>query len=176
MKKLFPILVLLLMLVILPLGSYLYLRSGVDYRLAALDMVTPKGELLDFTYYKNGLKLNSSRALNHKTSIIHIDQSNDNDRYIQGIFDQFNQSENLELLQLKEDSVSNHLEGFDIVYTPEFRDIESNYKDYDILLVDTSLQIRSYYDLNDSTINELIRDIAIVLPLKKKSTIKMKDR
>ena len=69
MKRLIPILVLFLMFIVLPLGSYLYLSKGVDYRLAALEMVKPKGQLIDFEYYIDG-GLQSSRSLNNKTALI----------------------------------------------------------------------------------------------------------
>ena len=50
MKRIFPILVLFLLFIVLPLGSYLYLSGGVDYRLAALEKIQPKGELLDLDF------------------------------------------------------------------------------------------------------------------------------
>jgi len=163
------------MLVVLPLGSYLYLTQGIDYRLAAMAKVEPKGELLDFEYYQNGLK-HDKQSLLDKTVLIHIDQSKNNDKYIDMIADQFAESPNLELIQISTDSNAVAGEGFINVYSPDFSALEQAYKGKDIILIDTGLQVRSYYDLSDSTLNELVRDIAVVLPLKKKSTIKMTDR
>lgn len=175
MKRLIPILVLFLMFIVLPLGSYLYLSKGVDYRLAALEMVKPKGELIDFEYYVDGAAL-SSRSLDNKTALIHVNENSQNSRYLDMIHDQFKQSPNLELLQIVSDSLVKSEEGFTKVYSPNFKAIMNAYQGKDIILIDTALQVRSYYALNDSTINELVRDIAVILPLKKKSSIKMTDR
>jgi len=175
MKRLLPILVLLLMFIVLPLGSYLYLSRGVDYRLAALEMVKPKGELVDFEYYVDGIA-RSSRSLDNKTALIHINEDSKDSKYLDMIFDQFKQSPNLELLQIVSDSLVRSEDGFTKVYSPSSSAVMNSYKGKDILLIDTALQVRSYYELNDSTVNELVRDIAVILPLKKKSSIKMTDR
>lgn len=175
MKRLLPILVLFLMFIVLPLGSYLYLSRGVDYRLAALEMVKPKGELIDFQYYVDGLA-RSSKSLDNKTALIHINENSKDSRYLDMIYDQFKQSPNLELLQIVSDSLVGQEEGFSKVYSPDTKTIMNTYSGKDIILIDTALQVRSYYELNDSTINELVRDIAVILPLKKKSSIKMTDR
>ena len=71
--------------------------------------------------------------------------------------------------------INTEKEGFNKVYKQGFNIMEA-YSGKDIILVDTAMQVRSYYDLNDSTVNELVRDISVILPLKKKSSIKMKDR
>lgn len=92
------------------------------------------------------------------------------------IYDQFHQSPNLNLLQITSDSIVDDQDGFRRVYSPDYELLSSAYAGKDVILVDTSLQVRSYYTLNDSTVNELVRDIAVILPLKKKSTIKMTDR
>ena len=175
MKRLIPILVLFLMFIVLPIGSYLYLSSGVDYRLAALEMVQPKGELVDFEYYVNGVS-RSSRTLRKKTALIHVNENSDDSRYLKMIYDQFKQSPNLVLLQIVSDSLVKEEEGFDKVYSPNAKAIMNAYSGKDIILIDTAMQVRSYYDLNDSTVNELVRDISVILPLKKKSSIKMTDR
>lgn len=175
MKRLLPILVLFLMFIVLPLGSYLYLSRGVDYRLAALEMVEPKGELIDFEYYVDGVA-RSSRSLNNKTALIHINESSSDSKYLDMIYAQFKQSPNFELLEIVSDSLVKEEDGFTKVYSPNSKAIMDAYGGKDILLVDTALQVRSYYELNDSTINELVRDIAVILPLKKKSSIKMTDR
>ncbi len=175
MKKLLPILVLFLMFIVLPLGSYLYLSRGVDYRLAALEMVKPKGELIDFQFYENGVA-RSSRSLDNKTALIHINENSKDSKYLTMIYEQFTQSPNLELLQIVSDSLISNEEGFSKVYSPNAKSIMNAYSGKDIILIDTALQVRSYYALNDSTVNELVRDIAVILPLKKKSSIKMTDR
>ena len=175
MKRLIPVFVLFLMFIVFPLGSYLYLSKGVDYRLAALEMVTPKGELIDFEYYVDGVSL-SSRSLEKKTALIHVNEKSQDSKYLDMIFDQFKQSPNLELLQIVSDSLVKSEDGFAKVYSPSFNAIMDAYNGKDIILIDTALQVRSYYALNDSTINDLVRDIAVILPLKKKSSIKMTDR
>lgn len=163
------------MFIVLPIGSYLYLSGGVDYRLAALEMVQKKGALIDFEYYVDGVA-HSSRRLKNKTSLIHVNEKSDDSRYLQMIYKQFNQSPNFELLQIVSDSLVKSEEGFDKVYSPTAIAITNAYHGMDIVLVDTGMQVRSYYELNDSTVNELVRDISVILPLKKKSSIKMTDR
>lgn len=163
------------MFIVLPLGSYLYLSRGVDYRLAALEMVKPKGELVDFEYYVDGVA-RSSRSLDNKTALIHVNENSKDSKYLDMIYTQFTQSPNLELLQIVSDSLIEYKEGFNKVYSPNAKAIMNTYSGKDIILIDTALQVRSYYELNDSTVNELVRDIAVILPLKKKSTIKMTDR
>lgn len=175
MKRIFPILVLFLLFIVLPLGSYLYLSRGVDYRLAALEKIQPKGELLDFEYYLGGVAI-SSRSLKNKTVLIHINEGSHDSKYLQRFYDQFKQSANIEFLQIVSDSLVQEEEGFNKVYSPTANAIMEAYSGKDIILVDTAMQVRSYYDLNDSTVNELVRDISVILPLKKKSSIKMKDR
>lgn len=175
MKRLIPILILFLMFIVLPIGSYLYLSKGVDYRLAALEMVLPKGELIDFEYYVDGVAL-SSKTLDKKTALIHVNEDSDDTKYLDMIYDQFKQSPNLELLKIVSDSLVEEVDGFHRVYSPSAKAIMEKYSGKDIILVDTAMQVRSYYDLNDSTVNELVRDISVILPLKKKSSIKMTDR
>ena len=175
MKRLIPILVLFLMFIVLPIGSYLYLSKGVDYRLAALEMVQPKGELLDFEFYVDGIA-RSSQTLDEKTALIHVNENSEDSKYLKMIYDQFKQSPNLVLLQIVSDSLVEEAEGFQKVYSPNAKAIMDAYSGKDILLIDTAMQVRSYYELNDSTVNELVRDISVILPLKKKSSIKMTDR
>ena len=85
MKRIFPILVLFLLFIVLPLGSYLYLSGGVDYRLAALEKIQPKGELLDFEYYLGGVAI-SSRSLKNKTVLIHINEGSHDSKYLQRFY------------------------------------------------------------------------------------------
>lgn len=175
MKRILPILVLLLMLVILPLGSYIYLKDGVDYRKAALAKVKAKGELISFDYYDNG-QLKNSKQLKGTTTLLQVNNGSTQDSMVSLIYEQFNKSPNLKMMSLNSDSMAMSMTDIENFYSPMYYVVANTYAGKDIILVDTGLQVRSYYELNDSTLNELVRDIAVVLPLKKKSTIKMTDR
>lgn len=174
-KRLWPIIVLFITLVFLPLGSYIYLKDGIDYRKKALAKVTPKGDLQAFNYIENGVD-KSSNALKGTTTLLQLTSDKAKDGLLKKIYDQFDQSPNLNMLALSPDSDASVTSGFKQVYVPSYAEIIKSYPKSDIVLIDTGLQVRSYYQLSDSTLNELVRDIAVVLPLKKKSTIKLKDR
>jgi hypothetical protein len=154
--------VVFIMLIVLPLGSWYYLQSGLDYRRDALKELEPKGvffsEVLD------------NSTLKSKTTMMHLKPIQDN--VVTEIFGQYGGSNTFQLMSIeapKEDAEN-------WIQIDEFTasSISAAHSDAGFLLIDTSGQLRNSYPADMDGVRRLIEHTSIVLPRVKEMDIKLK--
>jgi len=148
-----------IVLFILPLGSYYYLNSGYNFRKAALIELEPEGPL--FNIDSELIKELKDSLMNGNTNLIYLESENI-------------QSHENELLMIKEKY--DHRYDFQVVrlskdHTPQ---LFNSYKNTPLLLVDSLTQIRDQYSFEKEDIKRLIRHISILLPMDKRPDIHLK--
>lgn len=154
--------VVFIMLFVLPLGSWYYLQSGLDYRKDALKELEPKGEFVSTAFDQNRIK--------SKTTLMHlkpIDQD-----VISEIYGQYSKSNTFQLITIEPpvDGSNNWIQIDD--YTAN--SISSANADAGFLLIDTSGQLRNSYPADMDGVRRLIEHTSIVLPRVKEMDVKLK--
>ena len=155
-KKVVQTIILLLLLVVLPILSWVFLRDGLNYRIDARARLTPKTYLPENSGAFNKGKIQvlysgSSDAWESRLSAI---ASNFNDRKEILLFGQM---DTLQMVPLK-DSLQKawHLSGFEGLYENA------------VFLIDTTCAVTRGYELyNDQDMAALTQDIAFLLPIEK---------
>jgi hypothetical protein len=168
MKKLQTILLLALFLVILPAGSWLYLKKGFNYRkqiIKDLENKTPFTDSL-FTYdsvyidYKN------------RCTVLSL---NEDEKITRDIFRQFKEAKGFQLVGIDSSNVfrqefkKNNTE-IDAIINTSYKQIDkklqeklkAKFNGKDFVIIDSLNQIRNTYTLNDIT--KLINHIPALLP------------
>lgn len=145
------------MLIIAPLGSWVYLKLGVDYRKGSLEQLTPKE-------IPSSLKagLGSLISETGKAKLLHINSLDD--------------SEAKELLNRIDTAIVDKT-FFDIVSFGKSRgDAASGilYKnkepidyDYPLILLDSMNVMRAEYKMDENTGKDIMRHLAVVIPMPK---------
>lgn len=154
--------VVFIMLFVLPLGSWYYLQSGLDYRKDALKELEPKGEFISPVIDKN--------SLISKTTLIHTQDVGDN--VISEIFDQYGSSKTFQLISIDapEEDASNWIQIDDFTANS----LSSANSNAGFLLIDTSGQLRNSYPADMDGVRRLIEHTSIVLPRIKEMDVKLK--
>ncbi len=156
--------VVFIMLFVLPLGSWYYLQSGLDYRKEALVELEPKGEFSNSMVDKESLK--------SKTTLMHLKPVDNN--VIQEIFGQYGGSQTFQLMSIEtpEEGAKNWIE------IDEFtaNSISSANANAGFLLIDTSGQLRNSYPADMDGVRRLIEHTSIVLPRIKEMDVKLKGK
>lgn len=158
MKKLVSWIVLIAMLGVLPLGSWFYLKQGLDYRKAALEELRSKQTIEGNNFM--------SLAMQGKTTLWVLDSSKAQKALIP-IKEQFKDAYTF---QIAGSWVEN-----DVIYIPSHvKDSIITNREYVYALVDTSMHIRNFYTANDQQLKTMVEHLAIILPNAKDKDIKMK--
>ena len=154
--------VVFVMLFILPLGSWYYLRSGLNYRKDALKELEPKGEFQSVVLNSNTLK--------SKTSLLHLKEVEGS--VVSEIFDQYSGSKTFQMISIDEpeEATSNWIN------IDEFtaNSISSAHNGAGFLLIDTSGMLRNSYSADREGIRRLIEHTSIILPRIKEMDVKLK--
>lgn len=215
-KKILQALVLTLMLIGLPLGSWFYLKKGFDYQKNLMDELKNYGKMPDFKLLtQNGDSL-SRDELKGKVIVadFYVKDSQSAEKtmdYLRKFSEQFHDQEGLVFLshqlsplgasasglkeQSQQESLDNDLNyflsgskkemlsilsiGYKVPVLKQKQDngmipLKSNInqlpREYPyFVLVDTSLAIRNYYDINDAaSVEKLVQHLAISIPREKK--------
>ena len=176
-------------LFILPAGSWFYLQSGLNYRNKTLSELGDVGKITDFTLLnQNGLTVSAesmrgrisvvnflqddvtaSRAVNERISKLHesFDKTDD------VVFLTFIPTDNSStLLQMASElGIKDHKQHFLLgAPAPEWQRLVSDVFRVEnpgsgVALVDTSLSIRNYYDVNSNKdMGRLVEHIALIVP------------
>jgi len=154
--------VVFLMLFVLPLGSWYYLQSGLDYRKEALKELEPKG-----AFASTALDANT---LASKTTLIHVKRVEDN--VIPEIFDQYGGSHTFQLVSIE--GPEEEKENWKKIDDFTANSISAAYEDAGFLLVDTSGQLRNTYPADMDGVRRVIEHTSIVLPRIKEMDVKLK--
>ncbi|MEZ4909907.1 MAG: hypothetical protein R2774_03490 [Saprospiraceae bacterium] len=156
-KNILPVFVLAILTIIVPLGSWYYLNSGLQYQKAAFKQLIPKDSLFVIA--------DSNSVLKGKITVI---AGSATDRSLNTKL--ANQFDKVDLFQLVEkDSVLRLLAENNPIYTKISVFPEDNY-----VLLDTSLRVRNLYPSDSESVKSLVAHIALILPRKKDADIKMK--
>jgi len=177
LKYLKTILVLLL-LVGLPLGSWYFLKSGLDWRKGKVVELEKKEVFLQAFYFSVDDKNKLYEIMAHRTNVIKKQGAlSTNDELI---IDQFEDAYTFQFLSLdgNEADPKGGWSSKSVVryYSPDnISSISSQIKDWNYMLVDTSGYIRQYYLGEDKQVMKLlVEDIAVILPRKKEKDIILK--
>ena len=154
--------VVFIMLFVLPLGSWYYLQSGLDYRKDALKELEPKG-----VFQSSVLDVNSLKS---KTSLVHLKPIDKG--VISEIFGQYGGSQTFQLISIEspQEGVNNwiNIDAFTA------GSISSANSDAGFLLIDTSGQLRNQYPADMDGVRRLIEHTSIILPRIKEMDVKLK--
>lgn len=175
MKKHLNTILILFLIVGFPLGSYLYLKSGFNYRKEVLEEVTIKGEYTDF------LKNDYFSPDKGHTILFTKFESKDGDRIqkLAKVLEQFDSNKSFKIVGLSnglDETISrifksafNANQGMLIQNLPAEALDQNNFSTdgRNAMLVDTASQIRAYYDFSQpGDFNKMIEHVATVLPRK----------
>jgi len=160
MSKFVSWLAVILLLCIVPFGSWLYLSKGLNYRKAALSELKAKDSI--------SIAEDSLGFLNNKTTLLVLNRDSRIIDILAKINDQFKNSPNFQIVF--RDSVETYR------YLPiNYIDKKiASYKTDDFILIDNKLQIRNSYGSDMPAIKKMIEHIAIILPRAKEADIIIK--
>ncbi|MCE2788828.1 MAG: hypothetical protein LW630_02815 [Saprospiraceae bacterium] len=155
---------LFLLLVVVPFGSWYYLKSGLDYRKKALSDLLPKDSI--------SFNLDSLSIFRGNTTVLVLGQDTTSYQVIRTINKQFEKVPHFQCLFQDTAAAS---DGFNIL--PQGYAVEDLQK-YQLgyLLIDTSAKIRNSYAASKHDVKKLIEHTAIVLPREKESDIELKKK
>lgn len=154
--------VVFVMLFVLPLGSWYYLQSGLDYRKDALKELEPKGEFF--------APILDNTSLKSKTTLMHLKPIEEN--VITEIYGQYGGAQTFQLISIdkpEEDAV-NWIQIDDFTANS----ISAANENAGFILIDTSGQLRNTYPADMKAVSKLIEHTAIVLPRIKEIDVKLK--
>jgi hypothetical protein len=186
-KKIFQVVLLSAILIGLPLGSYIYLTKGLEFRKEKLSEMTDMGSLPGFTFENSdGELVSSTEYLEQKLVLIAVpdnDEGNDSlPADFRRIFDPFSDRDDLVAFYIKNKP---QIKSVEIEYTPEDGYYELEASEYPqltselrkmiqefglpnhdaVLLVDGNGHVRNVYrpgELTDET--KLVEHVAVLIP------------
>lgn len=151
MKKNITTAGLLLLLVVFPAVSWYYLTTGIDYRKRLLKETNPMGSIEQF--YNCG-----TEAMKSSTTILNFGDLSAQIR--KDLDEQFKVGKGYNIIDANSDCIVTN---------------DSLSNDVKLMLVDTSLRLRSVYpDYNRETIRNLVEHLTLVIPQEKKKELKVK--
>ena len=166
-----------MLLIGLPLISWYFLQSGLEWRRAKVSDLKSKGLFLnsfDFTTEdKNALY----ELMAHRTSIVKLKEAVDAQDEI--IIDQFDNTHTFQFVSFeKTEMTSNGWSSKSALkyFKPNSQNcIPAEMRESMYMIVDTAGLIRQYYlDNAEKTMGTLIEDVAVILPRKKPKDIVIK--
>lgn len=161
LMKILSWIVLFALVVIVPFGSWYYLRQGLDYRKDALKNLEIKSKL-DSTGSMDSLFLG-------KTTLIVLKKNAEVRKALMPIIDQFNDAYTFQV-------VSDSAVHAEVMITElSSNELLAN-KKYAFILVDTSGYIRNYYGQSREDLKNLVEHLAVLLPNPKEPDIKLKNQ
>lgn len=164
MKKMLVSIGVIILVVILPAGSWYYLQTGLDYRKAALKELTAQGAFDVST-------IGGEQWLKSKTTLLHLESNQE--EISKRIYDQFGEAETFNLWSPSVSILGK--KNWQVLADSSQVQIKETYPEASFVLIDTAMQVRHVYnDKTESIVKDLISHIAIVLPRKKDKDIKMK--
>lgn len=194
-------LILVFLLVVLPFGSWYYLKDGLDYRLSTMSELKQYGVLPDFSYPTSVSTSISTADLKEKVAVLNVLdlQNAERSRTLGGILEklhsQFDERKDVFFLIHMLDTSKVNIENFAKEYKLEdyaqcffiptdgatLATLSSKYHvSTDSLythftLVDTKGMVRKHYNMDDKTqVKRLVEHLALLLPLQKMEEITLK--
>lgn len=143
-------------LVVAPIGSYFYLRKGLEYRLESLDQLQEKKVAPEV------LSLVESRApFNGNARLIHFpgSQKEAEMELLKSVDDQIVDRARFEIVSFSDDSKSLEEQKILFVGTAEPS------PEIQFMMIDTSNVVRSTYIYNDELGKDIIRHLSVLVPV-----------
>lgn len=149
--------VVFLMLVGFPAGSWYFLQHGLDWRrVKRTELVTKSHLINDVEWTPEERQLLTSRLKNRTTLCVMKSAMANRD---QEVYDQFKDAFTFQAL------LENELPA----------KVASQFSSYDYLLIDTAMQVRQVYaGYHDSVHTRIVEDIALIVPQRKEVDIKLR--
>ncbi len=193
-------LVLLFILVVLPLGSWYYLKNGLNYRIATMSELKNYGKLPAFSYHTFSNNNVKSADLQGKVVVVNAlplqneSLTNAWGTTLEKLHDQFDERSDVCFLVYVADTSRTNLESFTSKY--QLQDYNQCYfvpfeaaampklaSDYHIgvdslpnhfTLIDTKGIVRKHYNVQEEAqVKRLVEHMALLLPLQKKEEISL---
>ena len=175
--KLTRVIVVLALLVGFPLVSYLYLKSGYNFRYDALQQLKPKITVEHFEFPNLSSTGNMSvDALKGKVTLVYDDSNNKASGLLTPIYEKFSDREEFQLISLGDSImyISNRPQLADL---QQWHALEGIYSwEKELALIDTSGTIRNYYTFDSLSFHSLAQHIPIIMPREVEQDIKMKSK
>ncbi len=169
MKKIFGPILLFIVLFILPIGSWLYLKKGLDYRKEALKELEVKGE-----FQEDIFNVSFIPELKGYTTLLNVDRDVDTST-MERLYDQFGKSRTFQVISpvnISEKENNFHLVSEDSL---EFFG-KKHFKEASFLLVDSLRRVRALYNDEEGSVKNMIKHISILLPSEAKRKIKVNEQ
>lgn len=168
--------VVILILIGLPIGSYLYLRSGYMYRLDALESLDVKGALdADFYCFTASDSIKYGELLGYTLVVTPCELEEEWKTKMTQLDEQFTSSPTYRSLKLEGDEIMKSTGYADCYFTPQFF-YDGLFREHSFVLLDTSLQIRNFYAPDEPGFKKLVEHLAILLPREKEKKIEFKGK
>jgi hypothetical protein len=160
MGKLVSWIALGIFLIIVPLGSWYYLRLGLEYRRSSLAELLPKDSI--------SVSEDSLQFFSNHTTVLSLSTADTDLAYMVSVQEQFKNSNGFRILFV--DSVG----GFTQIPSGYITNVLDRYKGSNFMLIDGNLKVRNVYNHDLESIKKMIEHIAMVIPRVKEADIKMK--
>ncbi len=160
MSKLLSWIVLGLFVVVVPFGSWYYLKQGLNYRKAAIAELKVKDSI--------SVDVDTLRLLKGKTTVLVLGSGQQINDHLDQLNDQFKNTIGFQILSYDMASV------FTKIPKDYFLEKQQKYSGSDYILIDTSSRIRNVYIDDVEGIKKMIEHLAIVIPRQKEADINMK--
>jgi len=177
---------LLLVLFILPAGSWYYLKKGADYRMEHINDMTPKGDFAESNI--KGITKENIDSLRNKTILIGISNIRDTQKdeimtqQVGMLVDQFGDRKDLKVIRMIEvegiDDFGKSSESDHVWIANQSNEsikncgVNSKMEKPFWSLVDYKGQIRNYYSIDD--FEKLVVQSAMILPIEQRKKIDLK--
>lgn len=176
MKYIKTILILLL-LVGLPIGSWYFLKSGLDWRKTKVTDLKTKDQFFTAFEFTNSDKDKLYELMAHRTCIVKMNEGINADD--ESIINQYSNAYTFQFISFDKTVKDNNKWTSKTAvryYKPENAKPRFNrIADVDYVLVDTSGYVRQYYEgSSQQVLKTLVEDVAVILPRKKEKDIKLK--
>ncbi len=176
--KYFKTILVLLLLIGLPIGSWYFLNSGLEWRKDKISDLKTKDRFMDAYSFTNQDKTRLYEIMAHRTSVVKLKGTLSN--LDSSLIDQFKNAYTFQFVSF--DKTMTKSQGWSSksvvhYYKPESSDAKFNrIKDADYALVDTSGFVRQYYEgSSKQVLNILVEDVAVILPRKKSKDIGIRE-
>lgn len=197
MKNIIQYTALALLLIVLPLGSFYYLKKGFNFQLENLQMLEPKGDVPAFSFLSDNGDTINQELVKGSPHVVHFfsddeatlkllhqisQQFKDKDVHLisylpdldfdyKNIFKKYNIEINKKKSNWHFIPIKNKAEQTQL--TAMYRLSPDNKNN--ILIIGKDMKIRGYYDENNDTFEDvLVRHVALMLPKDKKAEIGFK--
>lgn len=146
----------------LPFGSWLYLQSGLNFRLELVELTKVKGPLNTGVAINNGSGVLLDE-LHGKTTIL-IDKKQVDRDAINEVNNQFDQTYTFQMVYLTSDTCDLVLRPGNKCLKLKENDLQSIFNNQAYAIIDTSMNIRNWYSASDTSYLKMVEHMAVVLP------------